>query len=194
LILHGSLASDDSPDVKHVEAMLRSIRGDAPSRIAATSPKWDWSLEALLGQGTRAWWDRWLPELNELMGRELGKERGSYNKEGRPAVVDRRGFVDIFEYFFPTVAGISWRYFEYPQAVVAQSEGQVDLRHVWEAAIRHGATALTALEETSQLQSGDGGLTRIRTLEEISGPWLRILLAIVGQSQPADLKAARRLL
>lgn len=72
-------------------------------------PRWEWLIDALLADRRR--WDRWLPDLNELLGRKLSDRSAGYGKGN--AIVDRRGYGDLLEYLFPTVVvgrdAISWR-------------------------------------------------------------------------------------
>src|ERR1700730_18365281 len=50
---------------------------------AEEGPRWEWPLEALLAD--RAWWDRWLPRLYELLGRPGWQEaRGAYGDRDQP--------------------------------------------------------------------------------------------------------------
>jgi hypothetical protein len=99
-LLRGARAQDGRIDPHQVDAMLRVIRGEDRSD-QPNEPRWEWPIEALLAD--RRWWDRWLPDLNEILGRPKGERgRGALGTREAP-IVDRRGYADLMEFLFPAV-------------------------------------------------------------------------------------------
>lgn len=184
---------DGHVDRQTVDSVLRHIRGESDVRL--NEPRWEWPIEALLAD-TR-WWERWLPELNQLLGRELGQERGTYDKEGQPAIVDRRGYSNLLEYLFPTMASprgaVAWRSPEYPLVAPAKdaNEASPALRHIWEAVVRHVARALCSLEKAAQPEADP--TAGILLQDHLTGPWLRTLWPLTGQAQPPALNGLKRI-
>jgi hypothetical protein len=143
------------------------------------------------------WWDRWLPRLNELLGRGLCREP-QYG--GRPGfamghpepVVDNRGYSDVLTFFFPTVGDISWRSPGYPHAVAAAG---ADSAHegcratarpeVWDPVLRHVALALCALESTAQ--SGTDLQLRLEVEARLTGSWVQVLNNLIGKEPATQL-------
>jgi hypothetical protein len=191
--LRAGMTEEGKLDADLVNENLRKLHGtdEASLRI---DPRWRWPLDALLAD--RRWWDRLLPHLNELLGRgSLVPNHG----RGRPGeregpVDDRRGYADLMEYLYPkkvTSHGVmTWREPAYGVwALDATGESSSPDAEVWEATIRHVATALDALDET--LQPGSNALYRIQVQEHITGPWLRALSYITGKDKPEPLPESR---
>src|ERR671932_516804 len=93
--------------------------------------------------------DRWLPELNELLGRGLVPTDASYGD--RAPIRDRRGSSDLLESLFPVVTAssgaVTWRDINYPAAASANGhEGSVPFAELHDTVIRHVAEGLSALE------------------------------------------------
>jgi hypothetical protein len=178
-------------EVTRLEVQLSQRR--AAAEPAASLPRWRWPLEALLAD--RAWWDEWLPLLDELIGRNLEYDRGHSDRQARP-VVDDRGFGDLMGYLFPALTHqhgepVYWDSQAYPRlareawnnASTGSPLRQRPLRaEVWEPVVRHVARALTALEVTSQTP-GDAH-THLRVEAEIRGDWMRTLGAMLGLGVP----------
>jgi hypothetical protein len=154
-------------------------------------PRWTWPLPVLLAD--RPWWDRWLPELNELLGRGLVPTDASYGD--RAPIRDRRGSSDLLEFLFPVVTtpsgGVTWRDVNYPAAVGHRAhEGSGPLAELYDTVIRHVSKALSALEESSR--PGTSGAARISLDDQILGPWLSALTTMLGQQQPTVFRQLRR--
>jgi hypothetical protein len=165
------------------EAVLRLLKGNA-EELGERQPIWEWPIEAILAQPR--WWDRWLPDLDELLGRSLTNPK---DPQGRREVVkDRRGYADLMEFLFPAVATasgtVTWRSPEYPRLVKLTRKGEEgeDAYHLWESVIRHVATAVEALSTLAAPQTP--ATTRILIQEQISGPWLRTLKSLLGEGPP----------
>src|SRR5919199_5750005 len=142
-------------------------------------PRWTWPLPVLLA--VRPWWDRWLPELNELLGRGLVPTDASYGD--RAPIRDRRGSSDLLEFLFPVVTALSgavtWRDINYPAATSGNGhEGSLPFAELYDTVIRHVAEALSALEESSR--PGASGAGRISVQDQILGPWFHTLRSITG--------------
>jgi hypothetical protein len=185
-ILRGAKGDNGQLDSAQVEATLRLLRGesDQPTRI---EPRWEWPIEAILADSR--WWERWLPDLNELLGRKLQDPKDDRGQGRRAPVRDRRGYADLMEFLFPACEGVSWRSPKYPHLASARAEDG-ELYYVWESVIRHVATALEALEAVAQ--PGTSPAARILTQDQITGPWLRTLKNLVGEvARPADLPQKR---
>jgi hypothetical protein len=159
-VLRGAQLPDGSVDPSLIESTIRALRGE-PIHRPQEVPRWEWSLEAILAD--RRWWDRWLPELNELMGRDLMPKTAhrAYDDQRRriepSPVADSRGYADLMEFLFPLVTrprggAISWRSLEYPATAAPQNtnEAAPALSHIWESVIRHVTKALCALEKTAE--------------------------------------------
>lgn len=107
-----------------VEAVLGHIRGER--RRGLRDPRWTWPIEAILSN--RPWLARWLPELNELLGRgHVSRDsHPQYDDSGRrmdpSTILDRRGYGDLMEFLFPTVTtprdAVSWSSPEYPGSLL----------------------------------------------------------------------------
>jgi hypothetical protein len=148
--------------------------------------RWRWPMEDLLAD--TAWWDRWLPDLYELLGRDLRGEPDEWGGPGEP-IVDRRGYGDLLTYLFPPVDDVTWRSADYPR--MASLQARQGAQHgtsppvraqVWEPVLRHVATALRALEETSA--AGTDPQLRLEAEARITGSWVQVLRTLVGE-QPA---------
>jgi hypothetical protein len=151
--------------------------------------RWKWPTDDLLAD--TAWWDRWLPDLYELLGRDLRGEPDRLGSPGEP-VVDQRGYGDLLTYLFPPVGDVTWRSADYPR--VASEQPRQGAQHgaspsvraqVWEPVVRHVATALRALEETSA--AGSDPQVRLEAQARITGSWVLILGNLLGQHQTARL-------
>jgi hypothetical protein len=192
-VLRGAQLADGSVDPSLIEQAIRSLRGE-PVHRPQEVPRWEWSLEAILSD--RSWWDRWLPELYRLFGRELRPpaEPGQRSAFGRQepqaragSVLNREGYADLMEFLFPTVTtskgAVTWRSLSYPIAAEQPAEAELPLAPAWEATIRHLVTALCALESSSEPKASANH--RILTEQQIRGPWRETLLAIVGEGSTA---------
>src|ERR1700738_22955 len=71
-VLYGAQDPNGRVDKGQVEAMLRALRSEA-DQPAQDEPIWEWPIEAILADAR--WWDRWLPDLNELLGRKLAARK-----------------------------------------------------------------------------------------------------------------------
>lgn len=170
-----------------VQALHRQVTAGPGNHKPTDPPRWEWPMETLLAD--TPWWDRWLPRLSELMGR-----RSATVPLGPPQEAhDARGYIDVLELLFPPVVSdgtrCTWRSAAYPDAAgrdgdrgrrAVHSAARAD---VWEPVIRHVVEALCLLERTGQ--PGADPYLRLRAEAEISGPWARILLYLVGQEAPA---------
>ncbi len=195
--LQAARAPDGAVNRDGVEAVLRHIRGER--RKGLRDPRWTWPIEAILAD--RPWLARWLPELNELLGRGLVPKDAhpDYDPSGRridpSPILDRRGYSDLMEFLFPTVTTprgtVSWSSPEYAQVAAPKGAGEADpdLRHVWESVIRHVVRALAALEKASEPEADP--VMAILTLDHIRGPWLRALDALTGEDEPDALPGKR---
>jgi hypothetical protein len=156
---------------------------DATERAAdPPSPRWERPVEQLLAD--TGWWDRWLPRLYEILGRANAGIPSLDGDDETPA--DDRGYTDLMGRLFPPVGSVTWRSARYPQAVAetASAGAQESLRpptrvHVWEPALRHVALALCALEDSGTSGSNPHG--RLETLIRLTGIWVTVLRALVGE-------------
>ena len=103
-------------------AVFKAHRPPEPTDTNHTRARWEWPIEDLLVDD--AWWDRWLPRLYELLGRNLqdtGSKRAHGLGQAQP-VVDSRGYGDLMSYLFPPVQAngreLTWRSVDYPKAAV----------------------------------------------------------------------------
>jgi len=135
------------------------------------APRYEWPMVDLLADDD--WWDRHLPP---------------------DAVLDSRGYLDLLTLLFPprqrggrVVA--TWRSIDYVAIATGQAQPKTTasaaMADAWEPVIRHVAEALCALERTGE--PGADPYLRLRAEDELSGPWLRILLQLIGQRSPEDL-------
>jgi hypothetical protein len=165
-------------------------RGDRRSGGRRRDARWEWPAEDLLAE--TAWWDRWLPRLYELLGRDLrGELEGPLGGQGEP-IVDRRGYGDLLTYLFPPLGDVTWRSPGYARAAAARArQGGLEdpswsLRaKVWYPVLRHVATALCALEATSPART-DPQL-RLEAEARITGTWVQVLGNLVGDRQTGRL-------
>lgn len=67
------------------------------SVMEGRGPRWEWPLPALLGDDE--WWDRWLPRLYELLGRQLMQYAPTPGE-----VLDPRGYADLMTFLFPPIS------------------------------------------------------------------------------------------
>jgi hypothetical protein len=153
------------------------------SVLEGSGPRWEWPLPALLSDDE--WWDRWLPRLYELFGRQLVQYAPTPGQ-----VLDRRGYADLMTFLFPPIlrgtANVTWRSPNYGElagleeaTVVAAGPARAQ---VWEPVIRHLTEALCALEATGK-PNADPYL-RIRTKAEIVNSWADILRNLLGETAP----------
>jgi hypothetical protein len=181
--------------LEEMAARLRVLQDQLAGLTGRTSAdqqaaRWEWPVEMILADAV--WWDRWLPRLHELLGRRLAP---ILSQPGRTASdetnVDGRGYNDLMGFLFPPIvrAGhqLTWRSPEYPIASGVANPRHGSLRtgsrgDVWEAVIRHVAEALSLLESTGQ--AGSDPYMRLRAEAEITGPWTRVLLYLVGEDEP----------
>ncbi len=170
------------------------VNGGAPRAGHIAVPRWEWAIEDILADSD--WWAIWLPRLYELLGRQFaGYALGQ--QEAR----DERGYIDLLAFLFPAVeaeAGVltTWNSRAYPHHARSREQSEhrdsrtIDMPRggprwaVWEAAIRHVVVALAALEVCAV--PGADPLLRIRTVDELGGPWLRTLRRLTGQ-EASDL-------
>jgi len=173
----------DTPDAAQIDTVIRALRGE-PSYDEQYGPRWQWPLDVLLADSR--WWRRWYPELCKLLGRKLKVPKPSRPGAGDDVVVlNAHGYGDLMEFLFPTLAGpqgaVSWRDPRYP-AIAAQAraadEASQPLTAVWEAVIRHVATALAAIEEAKT----GGALILVES--QLQHDWLAGLLTLVGEANP----------
>jgi hypothetical protein len=141
------------------------------------------------------WWDRWLPQLNQLLGRELGEERGTYDTPAEPRLST-------------AAATATWSSSSSPQLRVHAApspggrpstpriagpkdanEASTPVPHIWESVIRHVARALCALERAAQPEADP--TAGILLQDHLTGPWLRTLRALTGQTPPTGLKGLK---
>jgi hypothetical protein len=156
------------------------------------APRYEWPMIDLLADDD--WWDRHLPRLYELLGRAMPGARASQYGEPPEAIVDSRGYLDLLTLLFPPLQRgdrvvVTWRSVDYVAIATGQAQpkatGSAALADAWEPVIRHVAEALCALERTGE--PGADPYLRLRAEDELSGPWLRILLQLIGQRSPEDL-------
>jgi hypothetical protein len=165
----------------------RTVDPSSPSVIERGPPRWEWPLPALLSDDQ--WWDRWLPRLYELLGRQL------MTYAPVPAtVLDGRGYADLMGFLFPPVrrhgAAVSWRSQIYGElaaledtaAFAADGAGGAVQAQVGEPVVRHVAEALCALEATGG--PGADPYLRLRAKSEIVTAWADILRNLLGESAP----------
>ena len=167
-------------------ALVRRLDNSNGNGTAGRPPRWAWPLEDLLGD--REWWSTWLPHLHEILG---PPPLGGYGLDDRRAH-EARGYVDLMAHLFPPVqvgtAVAEWHCLDYPAAVRGLA-GQVAVAgptraDMWQAVIRHVTVALAALAQTEV--PGADPLLRIRTADELTGPWTRALRRLTGNDS-ADL-------
>jgi hypothetical protein len=177
-------------------AVFKAHRPPEPTHANHTRARWEWPIEDLLLDD--AWWDRWLPRLYELLGRDLrdsGPEWATGLGHALP-VVDSRGYGDLMSYLFPPVEDngreLTWRSIDYPQAAAVAARQQPhegvlpSIRpHVWEPALRHVALALCALEHSAR--AGTDPQLRLDANERITGSWVRTLCNVVGDGHVEEL-------
>jgi hypothetical protein len=156
----------------------------ATSVIEGSGARWELPLPALLSD--HEWWDRWLPRLYELLGRQLIQYAPTPGQ-----VLDPRGYADLMTFLFPPIsrgtAIVTWRSPNYGELARLEEATEVvagALRaQVWEPVIRHLTEALCALEATGK-PSADPYL-RIRAKAEIVNSWADILRNLLGETAPA---------
>jgi hypothetical protein len=160
---------------RQLEAVFSAHRPPEPS--PCRGPRWEWPMAELLAD--RAWWERWLPRLGELLGRDLPA-----SANGRGTGLDVRGYVDILGHLLPPVGAVTWHSPDYPRA--ATESGLPPARaQVWEPVVRHVAVALCALERCAE--EGADPQLRLDCAERITGPWVRVLRNLVGEGQVEQL-------
>ena len=165
-------------------------RPDPASELMA---RWEWPVATLLKDV--GWWDRWLPRLNELLGRQSG-HRLILDRPSSPAdPLDDRGYYDLLGFLFPPVgahrAVVTWRSLDYPRSAQLPVRDNSDVAspiHVWEPVLRHVVEALSLLETTGR--AGADPYLRLRAEAEITGPWIRVLRFLLGEEEP-DLPRQR---
>jgi hypothetical protein len=186
-------------EVRRLEAQLEEadrqaaeLRHQAQERGDPEPPKlarWERPVEEVLAEPT--WWDRWLPRLYELLGRDLVLQQAESGTFGqREPIVDDRGYSDLMAYLFPPIreAGgrvMTWRNPEYAARAAGQHQQGIlppTRPHVWEPVVRHVALALATLERTSS--AGTDPQVRLEALERLHGAWARTLRYLVGQGSP----------
>jgi hypothetical protein len=157
----------------------------ADASEATRLPRWAWPMDSLLADA--GWWQMWLPRLYELLGSDLG-----LMVSDRRSNLDERGYVDLMGHLFPPVGGTTWRSPAYPDAsrmCAAPDDAIVSNRPrrsaVWEPVVRHVARALAALEATER--AGADAYHALRVQAELSGPWIRTLRYLLGES-PGELQ------
>lgn len=187
-VLAGPPGTDGQVTAAKVEAMLRLLRGE-PEHPPQVGPRWEWPIEVILAEGR--WWDRWLPELNELLGRQLIDKD---DRRSRASITDRRGYADLLEFLFPALSvdgqRVSWRSAQYPHLVrLTNLDGE--LWPIWESVIRHVVVALEALANTAEPGAEPGH--RILIQDQITGPWLRSLKSLLGEGPRRETLPLRRL-
>lgn len=181
-------AQRELESLRVANAALRRQLREAVDPEEAGPPRWEWPIEHLLGD--QDWWRAWLPRLHQLLGRP---EAFVYTGRAQVAV-DRHGYVDLMGMLFPparetTGREVVWSSADYALAIERASEPAGPLlAAVWEPVVRHVAVALSALEATAV--AGTRPSVRIRTEEEISGPWLETLRRLTG-ADVADLSALK---
>ncbi len=155
------------------------------SVIDGSSPRWEWPLPVLLSDDE--WWDRWLPRLYELLGRQLIQYAPMPGE-----VLDRRGYADLMTFLFPPISRgtamvVTWRSPNYGELAGLEEATEAAAgpvrAQVWEPVIRHLTEALSALEATGK-PSADPYL-RIRAKAEIVNSWVDILRNLLGETAPA---------
>jgi hypothetical protein len=187
-VIQGRPVTNDPDRVIPAEspaAPKRSRRSPSRRRDA----RWEWPAPDLLDE--TAWWDRWLPRLYELLGRDLRGEPDQWGGSEQ-LVVDRRGYADLLTYLFPPIGSVTWRSPAYARAAAdkARQGGQEDalwsLRvQAWYPVLRHVAKALCALEETSAART-DPQL-RLEAEARLTGSWVQVLGNLVGDRQTGRL-------
>ncbi|MBJ7597753.1 hypothetical protein [Candidatus Nephthysia bennettiae] len=180
-MLRGARDSSGAVDPELIANVLQQLKGDTKSPVQL--PRWRWPLDRLLGHRERQWWDRWLPQLNQLMGRTLEPNDIALGERSGP-LLDDKGYSDLLEFLLPTQGTVSWRSLDYRKCM------RPELRPTWEPTIRHVARALEALEDAESTEAGANASILVQA--NISGPWLRTLLAITGL-QPPELLPKQRL-
>jgi len=174
--------------VRAANATLRRRVSQPESDGEPQTPRWEWPLEDLLAD--RDWWHAWLPRIHQLIGRPSASV---FARDGENAV-DARGYIDLMTTLLPpatdsTGAPVEWDSARYPEAARRQAPGRMlpgpgALADVWEPVLRHVAVALCNLELTAA--PGASPALRIRTEEDILGPWLQTLRRLTGDT-PANL-------
>src|SRR5262249_3896654 len=133
-------------------AKCRPTPDSSSTSVAKGSgPRWEWPLPALLSDDE--WWERWLPRLYELLGRQLIQYTPTPGQ-----VLDRRGYADLMTFLFPPIsratAMVTWRSPIYGELAGLEeaSEGAAGpaQAQIWEPVIRHLTEALCALEATGK--------------------------------------------
>jgi hypothetical protein len=173
------------------KARLRELQNEIAARSRpdpASEPmaRWEWPVDTLLEDS--AWWDRWLPRLNELLGRREVPILALDRTAALEKAVDDRGYHDLLSSLFPPIVReatkLTWRS---PGYAAAAASAGLDRTHaapradVWEPVLRHVAEALSLLESTGQV--GADPYFRLRADAEITGSWLRVLRYLVGEEQ-----------
>jgi hypothetical protein len=146
-------------------------------------PRYEWPVADLMADAE--WWDRWLPRLDELMGRRIQHDQ---------VTRDARGYLELGAHLLRPIeleqgSSISWRSTEYPAEAWRRWEATherrwAELATVWEPVVRHLAEALCLLEATAE--QGDAYL-RLRAKDELTGPWLHVLQGITGEADPSEV-------
>jgi hypothetical protein len=168
-----------------------SARAEASSRTGSLGPRWEWPLAVLLTDDD--WWERWLPRLYELLGRQ-----SAHYARPRVEVLDNRGYADLMTFLFPTLGSgsraVTWRSPAYGEAARIEDAqgGRLGLTEaggpgsdravVWEPVARHVVEALCALESSGT--DGTDPYMRLRAKAEITGSWVEVLRNLVGNSGP----------
>ena len=177
-------------ELEQVQAAYATIRrrtslpeGTSEPRM----PRWEWPLEDLLAD--RDWWHVWLPRLHQLIGRPSAPV--FVHDGGCP--LDGRGYVDVMATLLPPIpigdgTVVDWSSHRYPEAARRRAAGSVpgsvSQADVWEPLLRHVTVALCDLELAAA--PGTSPALRIRTEEELIGPWLQTLRRLTGDA-PANL-------
>jgi hypothetical protein len=176
---------------RQLDAVLSAQRPPDPHEAHPDGPRWRWPIEELLADAE--WWDRWLPSLYELPGRDLRADTGSaYGRTragGQPAV-DSRGYSDLLSYLFPPTGSVSWGSPDYPAAAAGAAEAGHEgmppsvRPYAWEPVLRHVASALCALEQASKDEGNP--LLHLDAVDRITHSWLTALKNLLGQGPPPD--------
>lgn len=166
--------------VSERDRLRRQVHEQREVSTPPAGPRYEWAIENLMRD--QAWWEQWLPRLDQLMGRWLSLST--------MVPRDDHGYLDLGQRLFRPIGsdsseeeGVSWRSAQYPAAAWARWQETQDERWreqalVWEPVVRHLAEALCLLEDTAD--EGDAYL-RLRAKDEITGPWLTALRTITGE-------------